>query len=127
ILDKFNSWLIQKIHADNDKIVGLISFPDKLYRQDELTGVTDVVSQFMTNLENERLIRIDGEVGLFILNGKFAQIAHSHKDELKFINDVEDLDEEEEKLRMIFNYLKHGFAYSDDEENNAILKEYRLY
>lgn len=127
ILDKFNSWLIQKIHADNDKIVGLITFPDKLYRQDELTGVTDVVSQFMTNLENERLIRINGEVGLFILNGKFAQIAHSQKDKLKFINDVEELDEEEEKLRMIYNYLHHGFAYSDDEENNSVLKNYNLY
>jgi hypothetical protein len=127
ILDKFNSWLIQKIHADNNKIVGLITFPDKLYRQDELTGVTDVVTQFMTNLENDRLIRIDGEVGLFILNGKFAQIGYSQKDKLKFINDVEELDEEEEKLRMIYNYLHHGFAYSDDDENNSILKKYNLY
>ena len=30
ILDDFNSWLIKKIHADNNKIVGLITFPDKL-------------------------------------------------------------------------------------------------
>lgn len=127
ILDKFNSWLIQKIHADNDKIVGVITFPDKLYRQDELTGVTDVVNQFMTNLENDKLIRLNGEIGLFILNGKFAQIAHSQKDKLKFINDVEELDEEEDKLRMIYNYFHHHFAYSDDVDNISILKEYKLY
>ncbi len=127
ILDKFNSWLIQKIHADNNKIVGLITFPDKLYKQDEISGVTDVVSQFMTNLENERLIRVDGNLGLFILNGKFAQIAFSHKENLKFINDLEELDEEEEKLRMIYNFLHHGFAYSDNEKNIEILKKYKLY
>jgi GTPase SAR1 family protein len=127
ILDKFNSWLIQKIHADNDKIVGLITFPDKLYKQDENTGVTDVVTQFMTNLENERLIRENGQIGLFVLNGKFAQIAHSHKSGLKFVYNIEELEEEEEKLRMIYNYLHHGFAYSDDEENNDILEKYNLY
>lgn len=127
ILDKFNSWLIQKIHADNDKIVGLITYPDKLYRQDNIFGVTDVVGQFMTNLENERLIRVDGNLALFILNGKFAQIAFSHKEKLKFINDVEELEEEEEKLRMIYNFLHHGFAYSDDEKNIEILKKYKLY
>ncbi len=127
ILDKFNSWLIKKIHADNDKIVGLITFPDKLYKQDENSGVTDVVSQFMTDLEDKRLIREQGEVGLFIVNGKFAQIAFSQKESLNFINNIEELDEEEEKLRMIYNFLHHGFAYSDDEKNIEILKKYNLY
>lgn len=127
ILDNFNSWLIQKIHADNDKIVGLITFPDKLYRQDENVGVTDVVSQFMIKLENDRLIRVDSKIGLFILNGKFTQIAFSHKKNLKFISDIEDLDEEEDKLRMIYNFLHHGFAYSDEKDNIEILKKYNLY
>ncbi|NPD46903.1 dynamin family protein [Lentimicrobium sp. S6] len=127
ILDNYNSWLIQKIHADNDKIVGLITFPDKLYRQDENSGVTDVVSQFMSKLENDRLIRVDGKIGLFILNGKFAQIAFSHKENLKFINDLEYLDEEEDKLKMIYNFLHHSFAYSDEENNIEILRKYNLY
>lgn len=127
ILDKFNSWLIQKIHADNDKIVGVITYPDQLYRQDELAGVTDVVTQFMNNLEKNKLIRLNGEIALFILNGKFAQIAHSQKEKIKFIFDIHDLEEEEEKLRMIYNYLHHGFAYSDDKNNNLILREFNLY
>lgn len=127
ILDKFNSGLIRKIHADNNKIVGFITFPDKLYRQDEQTGVTDVVSQFMQNLENNQLLRVNDEIGLFVINGKFAQIAHSQKKALKFIFDIEELEDEEDKLRMIYNYLHHGFAYSDDAENKSILKDFRLY
>lgn len=127
ILDKFNSSLIGKIHSDNNKIVGVITFPDKLYRQDEYVGVTDVVNQFMMNIEKDRLIRIDGEIGLFILNGKFAQIAYSQKENLRFINDLDELDEEEEKLKMVYNFLHHGFAYSDDKENIEILRRYNLY
>jgi GTPase SAR1 family protein len=127
ILDKFNSSLIERIHSDNNKIVGVITFPDKLYRQDENVGVTDVVNQFMHNIEKDRLIRIDGKVGLFILNGKFAQVAYSQKKNLKFINDLDEIEDDEEKLKMIFNFLHHGFAYSDDKENIEILKNYNLY
>lgn len=127
ILDDFNSWLIKKIHADNNKIVGLITFPDKLYKQDENTGVTDVVSQFMEKLEDGKLIRIENKIGLFIFNGNFAQISESHKTNLKFINDIDDLEEDEGKLRMLYNFLHHGFAYSDDPNNIEILKKYNLY
>jgi ethanolamine utilization protein EutP (predicted NTPase) len=127
ILDDFNSWLIKKIHADNDKIVGLITFPDKLYKQDENTGVTDVVSQFMEKLEDGKLIRVENKIGLFIFNGNFAQISESHKTNLKFINDVDDLEEDEEKLKMLYNFFHHGFAYSDDPKNIEILKKYNLY
>jgi GTPase SAR1 family protein len=127
ILDDFNSWLIKKIHADNDKIVGLITFPDNLYRQDEISGVTDVVTQFMEKLENRKLLRIDGTIGLFIFNGKFAQISEGHKTNTKFIQDVDDLEEDEENLRMLYNFLHHGFAYSDDPKNIDILKRYNLY
>jgi hypothetical protein len=34
------------------KTVGLITFPDKLYKQDENTGVTDVAPQFKEKLED---------------------------------------------------------------------------
>lgn len=127
ILDKFNSSLIERIHSDNNKIVGVITFPDKLYRQDEFVGVTDVVEQFMNNIEKNRLLRIDGKVGLFILNGKFAQVAYSQKKNLKLINDLDEIEDDEEKLKMIYNFLHHGFAYSDDKENIEILKKYNLY
>lgn len=127
ILDKFNSSLIERIHSDNNKIVGVITFPDKLYRQDENVGVTDVVNQFMHNIEMDRLIRVDDKIGLFILNGKFAQIAYSQKKNLKFINDLDEIEDDEEKLKMIYNFLHHGFAYSDDKENIEILKKYNLY
>lgn len=127
ILDDFNSWLIKKIHADNNKIVGLITFPDKLYKQDENTGVTDVVSQFMEKLEDGKLIRVENKIGLFIFNGNFAQISESHKTNLKFINDIDDLEEDEEKLKMLYNFFHHGFAYSDDPKNIEILKKYNLY
>lgn len=127
ILDDFNSWLIKKIHADNDKIVGLITFPDNLYKQDENSGVTDVVTQFMEKLESGKLLRIEDKIGLFIFNGKFAQISQSHKQNSKFIQDVEDLEEDEENLRMLYNFLHHGFAYSDDPKNIDILKRYNLY
>lgn len=127
ILDKFNSSLIERIHSDNNKIVGVITFPDKLYRQDENVGVTDVVNQFMQNIEKDRLIRVDEKVGLFILNGKFAQIAYSQKKNLKFINDLDEIEDDEEKLRMVYNFLHHGFAYSDDDKNIEILKKYNLY
>lgn len=127
ILDQFNSWLIKKIHADNNKIVGLITFPDKLYRQDENNGVTDVVMQFMEKIEDNKLIRKDGEVALFVFNGNFAQIGESQKTNFKFINDLDDLEEDEEKMRMIYNYLHHGFSYSDDPSNVKILEDYRLY
>lgn len=127
ILDKFNSSLIERIHSDNNKIVGVITFPDKLYRQDENVGVTDVVEQFMNHIEKNRLLRVDGKVGLFILNGKFAQVAYSQKENLKFINDLDEIEDDEEKLKMIYNFLHHGFAYSDDKENIKILKKYNLY
>jgi GTPase SAR1 family protein len=127
ILDKFNSSLIERIHSDNNKIVGVITFPDKLYRQDEYVGVTDVVEQFMNNIEKDRLIRVDGKIGLFILNGKFAQVAYAQKKNLKFINDLDEIEDDEEKLKMIYNFLHHGFAYSDDKENIEILKDYNLY
>lgn len=127
ILDQFNSSLIKKIHADNDKIVGIITFPDKLYGQDKLTGVTDVITNFMSNIEDNKLMRINGEVALFIFNGKFAQISQSQKSDLKFIEDINDLEEEENKLRMIYNYLHHGFAYSDLKDNISVLKEKNLY
>lgn len=92
-----------------------------------MTGVTDVVTQFMANLENNKLIRLNDEVALFVLNGKFAEISHNQKDTFKFITDIEEIEEEEEKLKMIYNYLHHAFAYSDDENNNTILKEFNLY
>lgn len=127
ILDKFNGWLIKKIHADNNKMVGLITFPDKLYKQDANVGVTDVVSQFMKTLEDGKLIRVENKIGLFIFNGNYAQISELHKTNLKFINDIDDIKEDEEKLRMLYNFLHHGFAYSDDPKNIEILKKYNLY
>lgn len=127
ILDQFNSWLIKKIHADNDRIVGIITFPDKLYRQDEENGVIDVVNQFLINLEGNRLMRVNDEIALFIFNGIFAQISKNHKGNSKFIIDLEDLESEESKLRMIYNYMHHGFAYSDSVDNLDVLRDNKLY
>lgn len=127
ILDQFNSWLIKKIHADNDRIVGIITFPDKLYRQDEENGVIDVVNQFLTNLEGNRLMRENNEIALFIFNGIFAQISQRHKGNSKFIIDLDDLESEESKLRMIYNYMHHGFAYSDSVDNLDVLRDNKLY
>lgn len=127
ILDQFNSWLIKKIHADNDRIVGIITFPDKLYRQDEDNGVIDVVNQFLINLEGNRLMRVNDEIALFIFNGIFAQISKNHKGNSKFIIDLEDFESEESKLRMIYNYMHHGFAYSDSVDNLDVLIDNKLY
>ncbi|MGM1055450.1 MAG: dynamin family protein [Bacteroidota bacterium] len=128
ILDNFNSWLIKKIHADNDKIVGFITFPDKLYNMDVNEGVTSVVTQFMEVLEDGKLIREQNSLALFILNGKFAQISESHKTNLKFINNTSTIDiADKRKLRMLYNFLRYGFAYSDDANNSKILKQYNLY
>lgn len=127
ILDQFNSWLIKKIHADNDRIVGIITFPDKLYRQDEDNGVIDVVNQFLINLEGNRLMRVNDEIALFIFNGIFAQISQRHKGNSKFIIDLDDLESEESKLRMIYNYMHHGFAYSDSVDNLDVLRDNKLY
>jgi len=127
ILDDFNGWLIKKIHADNKKIVGLITFPDKLYQQDENTGVTDVVTQFMEKLEGGKLLRHDNKIALFVFNGKFAQISESHKQTLKFINNTSELEEDEVKLRMLYNFLKYGFAYSDNPQNIQILNDHKFY
>ena len=88
--------------------------------------MTDVVTQFMEKLEGGKLIRVDGKIGLFVFNGNFAQISESHKN-VKFIRDRNDLEEDEEKLRMLYNFLHHGFAYSDEAENVNILKKYNLY
>ena len=85
ILDDFNNWLINKIYADNKKIVGMITFPDKLYGQDSDIGVTDVVEQFMEKIENSKLIRVNDEVAMFIFNGQFAKIAKSHNDRAEFV------------------------------------------
>lgn len=127
ILDDFNNWLINKIHADNKKIVGMITFPDRLYEMDSDVGVTDVVEQFINDVENNTLIRVNDKVALFIFNGRFAQIAESHNKKAKFVIDTTDLNEDELKLRMLYNYLHHGFAYSDNSENVDILKIHSLY
>ncbi len=128
ILDNFNSWLIKKIHADNDKIVGFITFPDRLYSMDVNEGVTSVVTQFMEILEDGKLIREQNSLALFILNGKFTQISESHKPNLKFINKINNTDiHDKRKLRMLYNFLRYGFAYSDDPNNSKILKKYNLY
>lgn len=127
ILDDFNGWLIKKIHADNKRIVGLITFPDQLYQQDENTGVTDVVTQFMEKIEGGKLLRHHDKIALFVFNGKFAQISESHKQKLKFINNTSNLEGDEVKLRMLYNFLKYGFAYSDNPENIKILKNHKFY
>ena len=128
ILGDFNNWLIGKIYADNKKIIGIITFADKLYRMDNENGVTDVVEQFMNEVENNRLIRDDNEeIALFIFNGKFAQIANGQNKKAKFVSDIENLDEDEDKLHMIYNYLHHGFAYSDMPENVKKLTKFKLY
>lgn len=128
ILDNFNSWLIKKIHADNDKIVGIITFPDMLYSKDENTGVTAVLTQFIEDLEGGKLIREQNSLALFILNGKFAQISESHKPGLKFISNLDPIDiADKRKLRMLYNFLRYGFAYSNNPDNIKILKHYKLY
>ncbi|PRY89757.1 dynamin family protein [Mongoliibacter ruber] len=127
ILDSFNSWLIKMIHADNNKIVGFITFPDKLYRMDPKDGVTDVVTQFMENLEEDKLIRFNDEVALFIFNGLYAQIGQGQKSNIKCIQDLDRLDDDESNLRMLHNYWNHGFAYSDDSDKVKILKDLKLY
>jgi len=126
ILDGFNSWLINKISSDNQNIVGMITFPDKLYKMDSENGVTDVVEQFMREVENNKILRVNGEIALFIFNGQFAQIAEKHLKEIPFAYDIADLEEDEPNLRMIYNYLNHSFGYSDEPDRMAILERYNL-
>jgi len=127
ILGDFGNWLINKIYSDNKKIIGMITFPDKLYAMDNERGVTDVVDQFMDELEKNMLIRVNDQVALFIFNGRFAQISESHNKTAKFIIDTDDLSENESSLRILYNYLHHGFGYSDNTENVKILQNHNLF
>jgi hypothetical protein len=127
ILDRFNSWLIEKIYADNPKIVALISFPDKLYQMDYNEGILAVINQFLNDIEKHRVIRVNEQIALFVFNGLFAKIAQYQNTAAKLIRKNNNKGEEEKKLKMIYNYLHHNFAYSDNIEIVTYLKSKRLY
>jgi hypothetical protein len=129
ILDSFNTKLIPQIHRDNRNIVGILGFADDLYQSDRVNGVRDVLKEFFKETERKMLLRKESEgkqrVCFFLYNGLAAESALGMKPD-RFISDSNDiLPGEEASLKMLWNYLSHGFSFVD--EDTALLDDFSLW
>lgn len=118
MLNKFNKEKINEIYKDNNNIIGIISKSDLLFGQDQESGVKDVIEQFLNEIENGILYRVnrDGQnlISLFPYNGKAALIASDLENNI-LINDADNIEVQEEKeIMMLWNYYYHGYPYISD-------------
>jgi hypothetical protein len=129
ILDSFNTRLIPLIHRDNRNIIGILGFADDLYQSDGANGVRDVLKEFFKEIEKKMLLRKEsgGEerVCFFVYNGLAAESALGMKPDRILSNSDDILPGEEAGLRMFWNYLRHGFPFSD--EDSAVMEEFSLW
>jgi len=129
ILDAFNTKLIPQIYRDNRNIVGVLGFADDLYQSDPVHGVRDVLKEFFSETEKKMVLRKESggreRVCFFLYNGLAAESALGMKAD-RFISDAKDiLPGEEAGLKMLWNYLRHGFPFADEEA--AVVDEFSLW
>lgn len=129
ILDSFNTKLISQIYRDNKNIIGVLGFADDLYQSDPVHGVRDVLKEFFNETEKKMVLRRDSggreRVCFFLYNGLAAESALGMKPD-RFISDSNDiLPGEEAGLKMLWNYLRQGFPFADEEA--AVIDEFSLW
>jgi GTPase Era involved in 16S rRNA processing len=129
ILDSFNTKLIPQIHRDNRNIIGILGFADDLYQSDGSNGVRDVLKEFFEETEKKMLLRKESggrqRVCFFLYNGLAAESALGMKPD-RFISDSNDiLPGEEASLKMLWNYLRHGFPFVDGD--TALMDDFSLW
>ncbi len=119
ILDSFNSRLIPLIHRDNGNMIGILGFADDLYQSDNVNGVRDVLKEFFKETEKGLLLRKESggreRICFFVYNGLAAESALGMKSDQILANSDDILPGEEAGLRMCWNYLRHGFPFSDED------------
>ena len=129
ILDSFNTKLIPQIHKDNRNIVGILGFADDLYQSDRVNGVRDVLNEFFKEIEKKMLLRKESggkeRVCFFLYNGLAAESALGMKPDRFISNSNDILPGEEASLKMLWNYLKHGFPFVD--EDTALMDDFSLW
>ena len=128
ILDSFNTKLIPLIHRDNGNIIGILGFADDLYQSDGANGVRDVLKEFFKETEKKLLLRKEfgGEerTCFFVYNGLAAESGLGMKPDQILANSDDILPGEEAGLRMVWNYLNHGFSFSDED---SVMDEFSLW
>jgi Dynamin family len=129
ILDSFNTKLIPQIHRDNRNIIGVLGFADDLYQSDRVNGVRDVLNEFFKEIEKKMLLRRESggkeRVCFFLYNGLAAESALGMKPDRFISNSNDILPGEEAGLRMLWNYLRHGFPFVD--EDPAVMDDFSLW
>jgi hypothetical protein len=129
ILDSFNTRLMPLIHRDNRNIIGILGFADDLYQSDGANGVRDVLKEFFKEIEKKMLLRKESggkeRVCFFVYNGLAAESALGMKPNRILSNSDDVLPGEEAGLRMFWNYLRHGFPFSD--EDSTVMEEFSLW
>ncbi len=128
ILDSFNSKLIPLVHRDNENMIGILGFADDLYQSDGVNGVRDVLKEFFKETEKKLLLRKEfggkERTCFFVYNGLAAESALGMKPDQVLANPDDILPGEEAGLRMLWNYLSHGFAFSDED---SVVDEFSLW
>jgi GTPase Era involved in 16S rRNA processing len=129
ILDSFNTKLIPQIYRDNRNIIGILGFADDLYQSDRVNGVRDVLKEFFEEAEKKMLLRkMSGgkeRVCFFLYNGLAAESALGMKPSRFISNSNDILPGEEASLKMLWNYLNHGFPFVD--EGTALTDDFSLW
>ena len=129
ILDSFNTKLIPQIHRDNRNIIGILGFADDLYQSDRANGVRDVLEEFFKETEKKMLLRKESggkqRVCFFLYNGLAAESALGMKPDRFISNSNDILPGEEASLKMLWNYLSHGFPFVD--EDTALMDDFSLW
>ncbi len=129
ILDSFNTKLIPQIYRDNRNIIGILGFADDLYQSDRVNGVRDVLKEFFEETEKKMLLRKESggkeRVCFFLYNGLAAESALGMKPDRFISNSNDILPGEEASLKMLWNYLNHGFPFVD--EGTALVDDFSLW
>lgn len=130
MLNKFNTEKIKEIHKDNKNIIGILSKSDLLFGEDSEFGVKDAIEQFLTEIENQILYRVNRNnselISLLPYNGNAAMIACGLKGISPLISDLDNIEAQEEKeLMMLWNYIYLGYPYASSKEDFRF--EFNLY
>jgi hypothetical protein len=118
ILDSFNTSLIPQIYHDNKNIIGVLGFADELYLMDRFNGFANVLDEFFGEIEKNMLLRKssagEDRVCFFIYNGLSAASSLGMKNAILISDRSNFLPAEEAELKMLWNYIDHGFPFSDE-------------
>jgi Dynamin family len=129
ILDSFNTKLVPQIHRDNRNIIGILGFADDLYQSDRVNGVRDVLKEFFKETEKKMLLRKESggkeRVCFFLYNGLAAESALGMKPGRFISNSNDILPGEEASLKMVWNYLTHGFPFVD--QDTGLMDDFSLW